>query len=445
MPNNLSAAFIELLSCPKTGESVELVENQIRSIQTKVHYPIVNDTPWMLTNPLHSMVDWSVKLNHFRQILSDEVKALNIQKQSSHVVTHKRLNKLIEGKLKFIDQVTQLVSPILKAKVSSKPIYDALSDRAPSSLNLLSYEANIYRDWVWGEKENQQSLNIVERSLGNTQVNKLLVLGAGSCRLALDLHNKLNPKLTIANDINPLLLLAAKQIITEADLDLVEFPAHPKSTDSSAIFHTICALKKPPENFYFLFADAAKPAIKKHCIDLIVTPWLVDVQPLELSQFANAINQYLPIGGTWCNFGSLVFNQNQDAHCYSIDEITMILAEQGFELETQAEDTIPYLQSPYNAGYRIETVFSWRAKKVKHTQQNNKHQNLPDWIINSGQPIPQNSTINNYLNSYQLYSEILSLIDDKKSINKIAKLIAKKYQIDVDESLAMMKDFFKKL
>lgn len=441
----LSENFLELMACPETGESISLEDNQLVSQTSQCHYPVINGIPWLFRHPLHSMVDWSIKLNHFNQILTDEIRQLKNDLKKSKQITQPRLKHLLAGKEAFQQQVTQLVSPILSAKVASKPVYDALSDRAPHTQNLLSYEANLYRDWIWGDEENQVSCEIVMKQIANLKPAKLLVLGAGSSRLAHDIHSKLDNTLTIANDINPLLLFAANQILSGNSLDIVEFPAHPINTESVAILHTIKATDTWPDNFYLMFSDAATPSLKAESMDLVVTPWLIDIQPFDLVQFMKCINHYLPVNGHWVNFGSLVFNQKRDALCYSIDEIKELALEAGFEIETMDSQTIPYLKSPYNAGHRIETVYSWRAKKVKHIHQQVNLQNLPDWILDINKPIPTTKDIQSFSFSHQLYAELSGKINGKQSISQIAKKIARERSMDEQEATAMVKNFYLKI
>ncbi|WP_164503449.1 hypothetical protein [Pleionea sediminis] len=441
----ITEAELAVLNCPKTNSPLSLSEGQLVSEKDSVHYPIINDVPWLLKNPLHSMVDWTIKLNHFNQVLTDEIRVLVNEIKKSSGETARRLTLLCEGKVRFQQQVTQLVAPILKAKVASKPIYDALSDRAPHTQNLLSYEANLYRDWVWGGEENNESLDIIKKVIDEQSINNILVLGAGSCRLAYDLHCSLTPKLTLANDINPLLLFAAKEILWGDGLTIEEFPLHPKAIDSVVVTHEIESIKDTPDNFSLLFSDATKPAIKAASMDTVVTPWLIDIQPFELSQFLAAVNHYLPRGGQWINFGSLVFNQNRDALCYSIDEIKDVALKAGFEIEDIKQNTIPYLKSPYNAGYRMETVWSWRAVKVKEVQLKKELENLPDWLIDIEKPVPNNRTFQSFAFSHQLYLDIASKVDGKKSIKDIAKKFAKERSIEPNEATSMIKDFYLKI
>ena len=427
--HKLNSNLLSLLTCPATGSALSLDENQghlqLVNQEASCFYPIINNIPWIMKNPLHSMVDWSVKLNHFNQVLNDEIRVLGNELKQATGDTARRLQKLHDNKAIFQSKVTELVSPILQAKVSGKPVYDALSDRAPSTQNLLSYESNLYRDWVWGNEENDLSLSILTKHLGEVSPEKILVLGAGACRLAFDIHNHIKPNLTIANDINPLLMFAAQTILDGKPLELPEFPAHPVNLESVAISHIIENKLARPDNFHLLISDALKPAIAKASIDTLVTPWLIDIQPFELTKFLRAINHYLPKGGCWINFGSLVFNQGRDSFCYSIEEIQDIAQKAGFKIEAIKSEQLPYLKSPYNAGYRVETVWNWRATKVKDCDQTEDLQNLPNWMLDTSQIIPATKELQAFAFSHQMYADLASKIDGKSSIDNIAKSISK--------------------
>lgn len=447
--SKLNPNLLNLLSCPVTGSALSLDDNQgqvqLVNQEKSCFYPIINNIPWVLKNPLHSMVDWSVKLNHFNQVLNEEIRVLGNELKQASGETARRLQKLHDNKCVFLNGVTELVSPILKAKVSGKPVYDALSDRAPNTQNLLSYESNLYRDWVWGDEENEISLSIVSQHLDQLSPKNILVLGAGACRLAFDIHNQIKPNLTIANDINPLLMFAAQTILNGASLELPEFPAHPVDLESVAISHKIENRFERPDNFHLLISDALKPAILNGSIDTVVTPWLIDIQPFELTKFLRAVNQYLPQGGTWINFGSLVFNQGRESFCYSIDEIQSIAQNAGFEIEEIKSEQVPYLKSPYNAGYRVESVWNWQATKVKDCKLTEDLQNLPSWMLDTSQKIPATKELQAFAFSHQMYADLASKIDGKSSIDTIAKSISKQRKMDGDEAKAMVKNFYLKI
>jgi len=442
---NINDRLLAVLACPETGQALEIKDQQLATQDSSRHYPIIKEIPWLFRNPLHSMVDWSIKLNHFNQVLNDEIRQLKNEIKRAPKLTRPRLALLLQGKQSFQQTVSELVSPILSAKVASKPVYDALSDRAPHTQNLLSYEANLYRDWVWGDEENKISAQIVLNKIQSEKVNNLLVVGAGSCRLAYDLHQALNPALTVANDINPLLLFATNEIISGRGLNIYEFPAHPKTAESVAVSHQIAGLTDWPENFHLLFSDAAIPAMQPAAFDLLVTPWVIDIQPFELVTFMKCLNHYLPIGGEWVNFGSLVFSQNRDAQCYAIGEIEALAEQAGFKIESLSQDELPYLKSPYNAGYRMENVSSWRAIKVKDMAHSNHLQNLPDWILDIDKAVPATKEIQTFAFSHQMYAELAAKIDGRKSIKQIASRIAQEKSMDKQEAINMVKNFYLKI
>ena len=119
-------------------------------------------------------------------------------------------------------------------------------------------------------------------SMADISPKKMLVLGAGAGRLAYDLHSALSTDVTVASDINPLLLLSAQRVLSGTSFSMYEFPLHPRNSDSVAVKHTIEGLEKTPDNLHLMFADAANPPFVKGAFDTVVTPWLIDIQPYEL-------------------------------------------------------------------------------------------------------------------------------------------------------------------
>ena len=177
-------------------------------------------------------------------------------------------------------------------------------------------------------------------------------------------------------------------------------------------------------------------------MELVVTPWFIDIQPLEFSQFLQQLNHYLPIGGEWINFGSLVFYQNRDAFCYTIDEIEAIAKQQGFAISNIQEHEIPYLQSPYNAGYRMERVWSWRATKEKNVEPLENPQTLPEWLTDLSKPIPKTDYFKQISLTHRTYAQLTAEVDGRTSIQRLGKKLAKQHQMDQREADAMVRNFF---
>ncbi len=437
----LDNPLLKLLACPTTSNTLQQSGDTLKTENAEHTYPLIDGIPWLLPQPQNSLVDWSIKLNHFYQVLMDEIGELENSIKSTPAPTQQRLQQLLEGKRSFIRSVLDLLTPVVRNPMASTATYNALNDIAPNTQNLLSYEANLYRDWVWGGEENQLSADIVSQYIDKEQCKNLLVLGAGAGRLALDIHQAISPEVTVATDINPLLVLAAKRIIEGYGLDIYEFPMQPLESQYAAVSHQIEGVKKP-DNFYYVFSDATKPAFIKGSFNTVLTPWLIDIQPLELSRFLQQLNQYIDIGGQWVNFGSLVFHQKRDALCYSIEEVKTIAEQQGFEIHNIQQQQIPYLKSPYNAGHRVETVWSWSANKIKDVAPIKQIQTLPPWLLDIKKPIPKTHYFQQFTVTHRTYAQLSAEVDGRTSINKIANKIAKRQGINPDEAINLVRNLF---
>lgn len=437
----LAQELCELLVCPTNQNPLILEQNTLFSDDKNTHYPIINGVPWLLPNPQNSLTDWGIKLNHFNQVLLSEIQSLEKDVTRSTGATQERLNRLLTAKQVFIRRVSELLLPVVSAKAGTKNAYDALHDRAPTTQNLLSYEANLYRDWVWGEEENRITADLIYSHMQGLKCDKLAVLGAGAGRLAIDIHKKCLPQITVATDINPLLVMAAEYLLQDQTFSFYEFPLQPRKTEFVAVEHQIKGEAKP-KGFHFLFSDVTKPCFKHAAFDSVLTPWFVDIQPLEFGRFLQQLNQYIPIGGHWINFGSLVFNQKRDTLCYSIEEVIEIAHTKGFKIENIQEHDIPYLKSPYNAGHRMEHVWSWSAQKIADVEPLKLTQNLPAWLLDDKQPIPQTQYFQQFSFTHRIYSQLSALVDGRTSISKISRKLARQNKMDETEALNLTRKLF---
>lgn len=434
--------LLTLLRCPTTGSALTRHGQVLRADDETYEYPLIEGVPWLLPHPRNSLLDWGAKLHHFQQVLMGEIEQLEREGKRTEGVTRERLAKMHAAKQSFLTSVIDLIRPVVTTQVAEKSLYDTLRNRAPSIQNLLSYEANLYRDWVWGDEENAQCRDIVLGEVGDLAPQRMLVLGAGSGRLAVDLHTALAPPTTLATDINPLLLLTAERVISGKTFSLYEFPHEPRRLADMAVEQTLRGLDTPPPGLHLAFADAMSSPFAPESFDLVVTPWLIDIQPFELGLFLRQLNSYLPTGGVWANFGSLVFNQSRDAYCYTVEEIEGIAQENGFELGDCRETEMPYLRSPHNAGYRMERVWSWRAEKIRHIAPAEDVQVLPEWLLDVSKPIPRTRYFQAFAQQHRVYAELTSEIDGKTSIKTIGRRMARQNRVDPNEAMEMVRNFF---
>ena len=140
---------------------------------------------------------------------------------------------------------------------------------------------------------------------------RVLVLGAGACRLAYDLHQRPQPSVTAALDFNPFFLLAARRNLAGPPLELYEFPIAPRSIADHAQLRVHAAPKAPAAGFMPVLADASAPPFGAGQFDLVLTPWFIDVAGEPATQVARRVNALLNPGGLWVNHGSLDFRCRQ--------------------------------------------------------------------------------------------------------------------------------------
>jgi hypothetical protein len=327
--------------------------------------------------------------------------------------------------------------------------YLALRTRLPADQGLHTYYANLHRDWCWGDDENEASLQqiqkVVAESDGGLSLGNTLVLGTGACRLAYDIHMQMETDLTIAVDFNPLLLLIAQEIMQGEKPELFEFPIAPKSIDDFAVLRELSAPSPVKENFHLVLGDVLRPSFAAGQFDTVVTPWLIDIISEEFSVFSQRINTLLKPGGRWVNFGSLAFDSPTRARRYSREEALELLEENGFAKPNTLEETIPYMCSPASRHGRTETVLTFAATKVENIKAPSRHTALPDWIVTGKEPVPLLDSFRTQAMTTQIYMFIMSMIDGKRTIKDMAKLVDEQKLMTRKEAEPAIRNFLTKM
>ena len=306
----------------------------------------------------------------------------------------------------------------------------------------------MHRDWCWGDAENNASLEQLQRAVdanGSGEPGDTLVLGAGAGRLAYDLHQSLRPTCTVAVDFNPLLLFIAREMTRGHELQLWEFPLAPRSLDDTAVLRTLSAPEAARDGFSLLFADVLRPPFAPQSFDTVVTPWLIDIVSEDLAVFAKRINHLLKPGGRWLNFGSLAFDHPERRRRYSAEEVVALAEENGFATPSVVEDDIPYMNSPASRHGRIETVLTFCATKQKDVKPAARHKALPDWIVTGKEPVPVLPSFRTQAMSTQIYAFIMSLIDGRRSIDDMARLLEQQKMMTRKEAVPAIRQFLTRM
>ncbi len=446
----MTGTLSPLLACPRCDRAPLDWDGENYSCKAcKVTYPSLNGIPWLFAEPDAALGEWRERLNLVVRRLEYDAASISseLEQADLHDLTKARLEHLRDANLGHATQLKELLAPLSLQRMQGKyETYLALRTRLPLRQGLTTYYVNVHRDWCWGEEENEASFKLVSDAIGSDRESgNVLVLGAGACRLAYDIHQRCYPALTVALDINPMLLLLAQQVMSGKTLDLYEFPIAPKTAKDAAVLRTLSVDQPVNKNFSFVLADALRPPFAPASFDTVVTPWLVDIVTEGLDTVARRINTLLQPTGRWVNFGSLNFVHKQQAQCYSLDEAVTVIGDAGFSEPVVSEAPIPYMCSPSSRHGRHETAVTWAADKHREADEPPRHSALPDWIVKGEQPVPLLQSFQMETMQTRIFAFIMSMIDGKRTLKDMAKILVEQGLMTREEAQPAIRGFLIKM
>lgn len=322
----------------------------------------------------------------------------------------------------------------------------ALRTRLPREQGLTNYYVNLHRDYVWGDEENAASAAIVESVIDPSLAGlRVLVLGAGSGRLARDLHVSHRPALTVALDFNPLLLFAAREVLAGREVRLHEFPIAPRSIADSAPLRTLRLPDAVDERFVLIAADALRVPFADASFDVVLTPWFIDIVPQSLPELAARINRLLAPAGRWINFGSLSFSQEQRALRFSAEEALAVVRNCGFADPRVREASLPYMRSPASRHSRVEEVIAWQASKISDVAKRPEHVTLPAWLVDGIDPVPLLESFRVQAATTRIHAALIGLIDGKRSVHDMAETLVQNRLMHAGDAEPAVRGFLARL
>ncbi len=361
----MDAELQPLLQCPRCRGQLAFraQTSECRSCQTE--FPELGGIPCLMPEPSRSVADWRRESQRLNELLERSVDTMEEQLKRPDLLprTRERVKLLQKGHRDNGERVAALLreaglAPDSRAKASDK------------AFALMEYYDQILRDWAWdreGQTENQLSFDRLVDSLGGDhKLGKVLVLGAGPCRLAYDLHQRLAPALTVALDINPVLLLVGRKAMFEGGLKLYEFPPDPRGWDSYSVEHELRAEGGPPAHFFPVLADAFSPPFRPGQFDTVVTPWFIDIVPVDVRETLAVIHGLLAPGGRWVNYGPLSYQVDRPHNLrYSHEELYELMPLAGFQLVGEPAVTrIDFMQSRAAARGKVVDVINFSARRT---------------------------------------------------------------------------------
>jgi uncharacterized protein YbaR (Trm112 family) len=434
----MEKTLLQILQCPECEGVIMEGKTHYSCAGCQRPYPVLDSMPWLLAEPAASLGEWKAQLKILLQSLDRDAEDLKADIRLPNLLasTLKRMRKHLQAKVEQRKLLAEILAPLDLKDSGSYDLSTAMKTKLPKSQTLLSYYDNIHRDWVWGEAENQAGLGCIKEIAGeHTDLGRLLVSGAGSCRLLYDVAQAFKVSMIVGADINPLLFLSAQKILNGRSVKLYEFPIAPTDLESYSALRKCKAPEKLTVPVELIFADTMNLPIRPGSFNTVLTPWLIDIIPENPDTFFRKLNQILTVGGRWFNFGSLVYQYKNPAQDYSKEEIVELAEKAGFTIERQLTRQIPYMQSPLSHHGRIESVFCFSARKVRSVEIPKKTFSvLPEWLVNPSLAVPCLPEFESMRNVYHIYLDVLDGINGKASVAEIAETFGTKYQIERGEA-----------
>ena len=409
--------------CPRCSTNIDL-KPEVVCDGCGYRYPRLGGIPILLRDPETYLRSCRAQLGLLEQQTDRTIHNIEQQLHAADVLetTKARCRALIQAVREQAKEIRAILEP-----VSGAPDAAASGD-VPAPLQYIHY---LYRDWGWPSSpdgENERILSLVDAVLTAKQsLGRTLVLGAGACRLAYDLHRRDSTAETTVLDIEPFLFACAHTIVRGGSLTIHEANAEVQETEHSA---TVWNLKAPhgaiaEDRFQFVIADGLEPPFTAEAFDTIVTPWFIDLVPPDVREVISSIHRLLRPGGRWINVGPLTYRPAVSVvHRFSREELFDLAARAGFRVDSWRSESMPYLVSKLNGRGKVEWVLAFAATKTDAGSDESRGTKPPAWLLFRHLPIPTFSGQSMFSSDDPAIEMVVSAMDGRRTLDDIARLIA---------------------
>lgn len=337
----LDAAF----GCPACGQA----------------YPSLGSIRVLLADPAVHLELWRRQLGFVTQQGSETPAALQSQAAALGVgsATRTRLQALGRAVAEQVAEVAHVLGPALGGPLP--PIPELGLPRGTTD-----YMTCLFRDWAWADgqdEENQRSVAAIRRVAEGKALGRTLVLGAGGCRLAYDLHIECGGTETSVLDVDPYLLVIAEAVIRGAAVALTETSVNAPEIEPVSRRWTLAAPSGAlaDDTFHFFLANGTEPPFSDGTFDTIVTPWFIDQVPTDLEDLIRRLSRLLVPGGRWINHGPLIYRPDAlpIARWYSREELFELARAAGFRVGAWESASLPHFVSPLTGRGLVENVLTF--------------------------------------------------------------------------------------
>jgi len=351
--------------------------------------------------------------------------------------TRRRLEQVAAAYEDQVRLLADLLAPLgVEQSAMNEPTHRGVGTRLPLEQGLTNYYVNVHRDWSWGAEENAAGLAEVAVVLGGNLrgLGRTLVQGAGTGRLAFDLHQAGDATLTVATDFNPLLLFVAREMFAGRALELYEFAIAPRSLEDHAPLRRLASPGAARAGLELVAADALHAPFADGAFDTVVTPWFIDIIGEPFARVAARVNLLLKPGGRWINTGSMAFSRAAHADRIGLEEALEMLPAAGFGEVSVRENTLPYMRSPASRHSRLENVVTWVARKSGAAAELPRARVLPEWLLQPDRPVPRTPAFEMQAISSRVHAFLLAMINGERSARDMARMLVEQRLMTAEEA-----------
>ncbi len=427
------------VGCPRCdGRPLDLAAEPPRCSACGTAYPPVGDLPCLMPDPRLWRAVWIHRLADFTAETERSLQQWRAEAAGAEALPRTRAR--VEAVVAACEQQRLEVQRLFQDVTGGERQLLPAAPGAGGADELLRFGENVFRDWAWGQAEVDATRAVVQRMV-RQPLGRLAAYGVGAGRLAVDVHRALGPTETWAIDLNPFPLLVAARLMRGETVVLPEFPVAPHSQQGVVVQHQLRSDVRPGPGFTFAVADALAPPFPPESFDTVLTPWFIDANERDFRETAAAVNRVLRTGGTWLNVGPLRFKQSLGT-TYTIEEIWDLTAASGFELVSRSRDDVPYFDSPASGSRRIETVFSFAARKIAPAAAPPPAAAELPWIADPSRPIPLTDPLIAFGRQSVFAGSVISLLDGQRSLNDVAAEMGRLWGFDTPRIGDQLRAFF---
>jgi SAM-dependent methyltransferase len=427
--------------CPRCAASLDLLASRISCQGCGQTYPRLGQIPVLLPDPDTYLALCRRQLAALERQIASSERLIEAQLQSPDTLplTKARCRAVVNAARHQLADIGRLLHPLFNDATTNEGADRTLptDDDLPSLLTNVHY---LFRDWGWPPEaggENERTLAAVEDTLEGEPMGLTVVLGAGGCRLAYDLHSRASQSRTASLgaagietfvvDIDPLLLAVAHEVIRGATPAIHESYADLTEIDRVETRWELAARRGAAgeDRFHFLIADGLNPPFSAGVFDTVITPWFIDVVPTDLGDAIGTAHRLLKPGGRWVNVGALGYTPDVPvSRRYTREELFDLTERAGFQIGRWAAESMPSLVSKHTGRGKVEWVLTFAARKTDADAARRDTGGPPAWLLFRHLPIPVFPGQSMLYTPDPLARFVADAIDGSRSLDDLVRLVA---------------------